>query len=415
MASLTPSTAGHDPAGKPASTLAAWLAVLSVAIGAFALVTTEFLPVGLLPAIAADLGITDGQAGLMVTMPGILAAFAAPAVTVAAGRLDRRYVLLGFMTLLFISNIAVAFADSFLALLIGRLLLGIGVGGFWVIGVAVGPRLMPWAAVRATSLIFAGVSLGTVAGVPAGSLVGELMGWRTAFQAAAGIAVLVFAAQFFFLPQLPTAKATRMRDLPVLIKVPKARIGLIATLLLFTGQFAAYTYISPFLIDISGISIGNVTALLLVYGLTGFIGNIGGGWVAARDVRLGLIGTSALLGLAILSLPLFGADKIAASVTVAVWGLAFGALPISIQTWMFRAAPEELETGAAIFVSAAQVALAGGALVGGLFVDHLGVPSAMWLGAVLFFANVLLIATFGRGPMVVPSLAQQGRIKQPAE
>ena len=162
MASLEGKRYGDPVTEKPASTLSAWLAVLSVAIGAFALVTTEFLPVGLLPAIARDLGITDGQAGLMVTMPGLLAALAAPAVTVGAGRLDRRYVLLGLITLLLISNLAVAFSDSFITLLIGRLLLGIGVGGFWVIGVAVGPRLMPWAAVRATSLVFAGVSLGTV-------------------------------------------------------------------------------------------------------------------------------------------------------------------------------------------------------------------------------------------------------------
>lgn len=407
MASLEGKRYGDPVTEKPASTLSAWLAVLSVAIGAFALVTTEFLPVGLLPAIAADLGVTDGQAGLMVTMPGLLGALAAPAVTVAAGRLDRRYVLLGLMALLFTSNVAVALSTSFVPLLIGRLLLGIGVGGFWVIGVAVGPRLMPWAAVRATSLIFAGVSLGTVAGVPAGSLVGELMGWRAAFAAAAGIAVLVIVAQWLLVPPLPTARATRIRDLPILFTIPKARLGLVATLLLFTGQFAAYTYISPFLIDVSGISVSTVTLLLLVYGLTGFVGNVAGGWVAGRDVRVALIGTSLLLGLAILSLPAFGESKIAASVIVGIWGLAFGALPISIQTWMFRAAPDALETGAAIFVSMAQVALAGGALVGGLVVDELGVPSTMLLGAAFVLANALLITTFGRGPVAIPVLAEQ--------
>lgn len=407
MASLEGKSYGTAPIEKPASTLSAWLAVLSVSISAFALVTTEFLPVGLLPAIARDLGITDGQAGLMVTMPGLLAAFAAPAVTVGAGKLDRRYVLLGLITLLLISNLAVALADSFVPLLIGRLLLGIGVGGFWVIGVAVGPRLMPWAAVRATSLVFAGVSLGTVAGVPAGSYIGELLGWRTAFFAAAGIAVLVLVAQYLLVPSLPTAKATRIRDLPILMTIPKARLGLIATLLLFTGQFAAYTYISPFLIDVSGISVSSVTLLLLLYGITGFAGNIGGGWVAARDVRLALIGTSLLLGASILALPLLGEDKIAASVIVGIWGIAFGALPISIQTWMFRAAPEALETGAAIFVSTAQVALAGGALLGGLVVDHLGVVTTMVLGGGFVIANAALIATFGRGRVALPILAEQ--------
>jgi predicted MFS family arabinose efflux permease len=152
---------------------------------------------------------------------------------------------------------------------------------------------------------------------------------------------------------------------------------------------------------------GTITLLLLLYGLTGFVGNIGGGWIAGKDVRVALIGTSLLLGLAILALPVFGESQLAATVIVGIWGLAFGALPISIQTWMFRAAPQALETGAAIFVSAAQVALAGGALVGGLVVDSLGVPATMLMGGGFLLANAALIATFGRGPIAFPALAEQ--------
>jgi predicted MFS family arabinose efflux permease len=360
-----------DP--KPA--LATWLAVLSVGTGAFALVTTEFLPVGLLPAMARDLGVTEGQAGLTVTMPGILAAIAAPALTVATGRLDRRIVLWVLMGLLLISNVLVAVAPSFVPLLVGRLLLGFGVGGFWAIGVAIGPKLVPPAyAIKATSLIFAGVSLGTVAGVPAGALIGDLFGWRAAFAAAGVVAIVVLAV----------------------FAVPKARIGLLATLLIFLGQFAAYTYVTPFLVQVTGMNAGGVTTLLLAYGIAGFIGNSTGAWIANRDVGLAVTIAAGLIGATTLALPLWGESQLAATIIVGVWGLAFGALPISIQSWMFRAAPDALESGAALFVAIAQVALASGALVGGLAVDHAGVPSAMILGGGFAVATALLIGLFGR-------------------
>ncbi|MEG2963937.1 MAG: MFS transporter, partial [Janthinobacterium sp.] len=202
------------------TTVAPWLAVLSVGIGAFALVTSEFLPVGLLPAMAAELDISKGQAGLMITTPGIVAAFAAIFVTVGSGRLDRRIVLLALTALLIASNLLVALAPSYGAILLGRAMLGVGVGGFWAIGSAIGPRLVsPQHASRAMSIIFAGVSLGTVAGVPAGALVGELVGWRVAFGAASAIAVLVFIGQLLLLPRLPPTQAIRLRQLPMIFGI----------------------------------------------------------------------------------------------------------------------------------------------------------------------------------------------------
>lgn len=397
---MSPNTSAAElspDAPPPRSGLPAWLAVMSVGIGAFALVTTEFLPVGLLPQIAAELRISEGQAGMMVTIPGVIAAFAALFVTVGVGRADRRHVLLGLMGLLLLSNVIVALAPSFYWILAGRALLGVGVGGFWAIGVAVGPRLVaPAAAARATSIIFAGISLGTVAGVPAGALIGELVGWRVAFGVAGALTVLVVATQIFLLPALPTAKPIRMRDLPLLLRVPKARLGLVATVLMFIGQFAAYTYITPFLTQVSGMNAKQVSALLLAYGVAGFIGNIAGGWAVEKDVRAALVGTSLVLGLSALAMPLFGADPAAATAVVVVWGLAFGAMPISIQSWMFRAAPDAMEGGGAMFVATAQIALAGGALVGGAAVDHLGVGSAMVTGGAFAVATAVLVWHFGR-------------------
>jgi predicted MFS family arabinose efflux permease len=374
-------------------TRAAWLAVLSVAVGSFALVTTEFLPVGLLPSIAAELGVTEGIAGMMVTIPGLVAAFAAILVTIGVGKTDRRYVIWGLTGTLVVSNLIVALSHSFPLVLFGRALLGIGVGGFWAIGGALGNRLVPSAhATRATSIIFAGISLGTVAGVPAGALIGELVGWRMAFHAAGAVAVLVLLTQMWLLPSLPTTQALTFGQLPALLRVKKARLGMLATLLIFIGQFAAYTYVTPFLSQIAGLNAKTISALLLTYGAAGFVGNIIGGWAVAKSVRNSLIATGVVMGLSAAAMPFFGTTAWGATAMIVIWGLAFGMMPISVQTWMFRAAPDAMESGGAVFVSTAQISLASGALVGGVAVDYMGVSSAMVVGGLFALAMAVVIA-----------------------
>ncbi len=380
-----------------APTVRHWLAAGSVGTAAFALVTAEFLPVGLLPAMAADIGISEGQAGLMVTMAGVLGALAAPSVTVGAGRLDRRNVLMVLVGLLVASNLIVALSTSYPLVLLGRLLLGIGVGGFWCIGVAIGPRVMPEpTGTRGTAIIFAGSSLGTVAGVPAGTFIGDVLGWRAAFAAAAGIGVAVLVAQALLLPALPPQRAIRWRDLPALLHVPKARIGLLAAFFMFGGQFFADTYIAPYLVQITGLGSGMVTGLLLAYGTAGFFGNVAGSWVAGKDARTAVAATALVLGASALALAAFGAIPMAAIAIIVVWGLAFGALPIATQTFMFRAASEALETGAALLVSLIQVAIALGATVGGLTVDGLGLVSPMVAGGIVMMLGAPVIAMLGR-------------------
>jgi predicted MFS family arabinose efflux permease len=370
--------------------------VLSVATGAFALVTTEFLPVGLLPAIAAELGVTEGVAGMLVTVPGIVAALAAVLVTVGVGKTDRRYVIWGLTATMVLSNALVALSQSFPLILVGRALLGIGVGGFWAIGPALSTRLVsPEAATRATAVVFAGVSVGTVAGVPAGAFLGELFGWRTAVAAAGAVGLLVLLTQMVLLPKLPPEKAITFRQLPELLRVSKARLGILATVLVFLGQFSAYTYITPFLSQVTHLSATTISSLLLAYGAAGFFGNLIGGALVARSVRTSLIVTGVTLGVAIGALPLMGTNAWTATALVVLWGVGFGMMPISVQTWIFQAAPHAMESGGAVFVSIVQIALASGALVGGMAVDHTGVWGAMALGGTLALAMAALVAVRG--------------------
>jgi predicted MFS family arabinose efflux permease len=372
--------------------LASWAAVASVGVGAFALVTTEFLPVGLLPQIATELGVTEGQAGLMVTTPGVLAAISAPLTIAFAGRFDRRRVLISLLSLLVISNVIVALATNFYLLMFGRVLLGIGVGGFWTIGGSLGPRLrLGNEGARATSLIYSGVSLGTVAGVPAGALLGNLMGWRVAFGFAAAISIAVVAALIFLLPTIKAQQSAGLRHVPEVLRVRKVQVGLAACVLIFIGQFAAYTYITPFLIDVTRIPAATLSVFLLGYGIAGFLGNLFAGWAVGRNQALTLIGTALLIGISVILLINSGTNGLAALVTVLAWGLGFGMLPIAIQTFMFSSAPDKLESVAALFVSIAQLAIAAGALIGGLAVDRFGVSSALWIGGASALATALLI------------------------
>jgi predicted MFS family arabinose efflux permease len=154
------------------SALKSWLAVLAVALGAFVFVTSEFLPIGLLTQISAGLHVSDGIAGLMVTIPGLVATFAAPLMTIGAGRVDRRILMLGLTGLLVASNLTSALASNFAMMLAGRVMFGISVGGFWTIAVTLGSRLVPKPMMtRATAIIAAGISIATVLGVPAGTLI----------------------------------------------------------------------------------------------------------------------------------------------------------------------------------------------------------------------------------------------------
>jgi len=382
-------------AGNAAAPAASWTAVGAISVGAFALVSSEFLPVGLLPQIARELHISTGQAGLMVTVPGFAAAIAAPLTLAFAGRLDRRHVLCALLVLLALANLTVTLAGSFAMVLLGRTLLGVAIGGFWTVGGSLGPRLRPDAAAKASSLIFAGVSVGTVAGVPLGTLLGNLLGWRMAFAGATTVAVAVLGLLLLALPPVPAQGSRSLASVPALLVLPKIRIGMAAVLLMFAGQFASYTYIAPYLLGHKGLAAALIGPILFGYGAAGLAGNLLGGWAAGRSVRGALAATAALMGGAVLLLLVSG-PGLPALAPVLLWGLAFGMLPIAMQSWLFSAAPDRLEAVSALFTFSGQAAIGIGALLGGLVADRVGLTGAMGLGAAAGLLTLLLVALTGR-------------------
>ena len=385
--------------GQQDNQLRGWLAVASLAFGTFTMVTSEYLPIGLLPIIARDLHASDGAAGLMVTIPGLAAAAAAPMLVVASGTLDRRYLLWLLTGLLVISNLIVACAASLSIVLLGRFLLGVCVGGFWGFGAALAGRLVvPGSGGRAMTIVFTGISIGTVLGMPAGTLLGHASGWRIAFLAAAGLSAVVLAAQVLLLPRLPAPQPSRLRHLVAVFSIPQARVGLVCVVLVILGHFMAYTYITPFLVQRAGAPSAIVSLVLLAYGTAGFLGNLVAGALVQRNVRTVLAAFALLLGGALIVLSSAGSERIPAAALVVLWGFAFGGLPICLQTWMFRAAPELMLSTSAVFVSIFQLALAGGALFGGVVVDSYGLTTTMALGGVTALAAAIVICGFGRIP-----------------
>ncbi|MEV4350107.1 MFS transporter [Actinoplanes sp. NPDC049596] len=372
---------------------AGWSAVAPVAAASFTLVLSEFIAVAVLPSIASGLGVTDGDAGLAVVLPGLVAAIAAPGAVLVAGRLDRRTLLCGLTVLLALSNILAGLAPTFPVLLIARALLGVAVGAFWTIGVAVGPRLVrPERVATATALITAGISAATVVSLPVGSVLAQHWGWRWALLLAGGLAVVVTGWQALTLPAMPaTESAPGWSALTSVLRSRRDQAGIAVAALLFFAHFGAYTFITPYLTGTAHFSPTAVSALLLGFGAAGLIGNFAAGAAVGRALAATL-GALALILAGSISLLIAVADvPLGVAALVLLWGLSWGGIPLVVQTYMMggRAA----EGGLALFVSTTQLSLAAGSAVGGQIVDRWGLGPDYVTFAVPALIAMVLTAT----------------------
>ncbi len=382
------------PSPPEPTTTAGWTAVSSVAAASFTLILSQFIVIAVLPDVVRQFGVSAGAAGLTVVLPGLLAAVAAPALAMVFGSMDRRVVLWGITGIVALSDLLAALAPSFALVMVARLLLGAAIGAFWTMGAGVGPRLVPAARVtRATSLIMAGISAGTVVSLPAGNLVAQHWGWRPALFGAGVLSVLVLLLQFRVLPRMPAGPPLRPRGVLALLHRPQARIGLVLAALLFFGHFGAYTFVSSYLAERAGFSASTVAVLLLLYGIAGFAGNFTAGAAVDRSLPVTLGTAAAVLALSVFALGQWHAQPLVI-VALCAWGFGFGAVPLSLQTTMMRG--EAAEGGLALFVTVSQLSLAAGSFVGGLVVDHAGVATAYLIFALPAAAAVFVAATGAR-------------------
>ncbi|MFI7006286.1 MFS transporter [Streptomyces sp. NPDC050145] len=391
----TSSVSTHTPGGSRSSTAgtprAGWPAVVAVTLGIFSIVTTEILPIGLLTEIGAGFTVSDGAAGLTMTMPGFLAAVAAPAVTVATARVDRRLMLCALTGLLALANFLAAAAPAYWLVLVSRVLVGVVIGGFWSIGVGLAERLVAPASVgRATAVIFSAVPLGSVLGVPAGTFIGEVAGWRTAFVVMGGLTLGVLLMLLLFLPPLPARRVTRPGVLRGALRGAGTRGALLLTFLVVLAHFGAYTYVTPFLEQVTGAGPARITVFLLVYGVAGIAGNFAGGVLVGRRPRAAFGLAAGAIAAATLLLPVLGRGSSGAVALLIVWGVGYGAVPVCSQTWFARANPGAPEVASVLFTASFQATISMGALVGGSVLDRTSPSTVMVLGGVT--ASLMVVA-----------------------
>lgn len=356
-----------------APTATAWAAVVSLMLGAFSQVTAEFLPASLLTPIAADLGVSVGAAGQVVTATSLVGIIAGLATAIVTRAMDRRVVLWSLTVLLIISNLLSATAGNLTILLFARALLGISLSGFWAMATATAMRLVPADALpRAIALIFSGVSIATVSAAPIGAYLGDLWGWRNVFLLAAVVGAVVLVFQMLTLPRLPPLTSPDVRTLFVLMRRPGVRLVMIAIAVCISGHFAGFTYVRHFLEQVPKLPVTAISLVLLAYGVGGFFGNFAGGALVARSAKVAIVTGSAAIAVLALVLLVFGSSGLVSAIAVGLWGFAFGVLPVGFQTWMVRVASDEAESAGGLLVSAFQVAITVGAVVGGILVDGFG-------------------------------------------
>lgn len=371
----------HNPGPNwPAAT---WLALVSLTLGSLAVVSSELLPMGVLTPLARDLEVSEGVAGQTVTLTAIFAGLAAPTIALIIGHTDRKYVMLAVTGLVVISNLLAALSWGFWGLLGARVILGLAIGGFFALAGATIARLVPMASFgRAMGVVFVGISLATVIAPPLGALISDVWGWRAAFFAAACVGFIAVALQSAFLPAVPATAATSPSVLAGLVRRPAVRIGLIAGLLLVGGHFAGFTFLRPWLELGAGFDGRELALVLLLHGIANVLGSALAGMIADRRLKAGFVGSGLLLGVSTGGLALLGASLFSTLFFAAMWGLAFGAAPVLIQTWMGRAAPDQLEAIGGLFLGVLQFSIALGAIAGGSALDLLGVraPLAITVG-----------------------------------
>lgn len=385
-------------AASPAQTVPVarhpWWAVFAIGLATFAVVTTEMLPVGLLTPIADDLGASTGTAGLMISLPALLAALFAPLVVIVAGSIDRRRILCALLGLLMVANIASALAPGIAWLLAARVLVGFCMGGIWAIAGGLAARLVPAHRIGlATSIIFGGVATASVLGVPLGALIGDALGWRFAFAAMALFSAVILWLHLAVLPALAVAAPVRPAQFVQLLGHRGLQRSLCLTLLLVTGHFTAFTYVRPLLTLQSGVDAAWIGALLFAYGMAGIAGNFIAGPLATRHPRGILLAIACGLLLTPLLLLWVGNSPSGGAAVLLLWGLAYGGVSVGLMSWMMKAVPHAVEIATALYVGVFNIGIALGAWAGGRLLDGIGLHANLWAAAVLAASALLAAAS----------------------
>ncbi|QIO89961.1 MFS transporter [Stenotrophomonas rhizophila] len=379
------------------------LALLALTLGAYAIGTTEFVIVGLIPTIAADLGVSLPSAGLLVSLYALGVAIGAPVLTALAGRVPRKTLLVALMVLFTLGNVIAWMAPGYGSLIVARVLTGLAHGVFFSIGSIIATSVVPKEkAASAIAIMFTGLTVALVTGVPLGTFIGQHLGWRATFLAVAALGVIALIGSLLFVPRnlQRSAPATFGQQLSVLAQ-PRLLLVYAITALGYGGTFLSFTYLASILQDVTGFSANAVSGVLLVYGVSVAIGNLWGGRLADRRGPIPALKLIFALLAAVLFMLTFTAYNtwLVLLTVLALGAVAFGNVP-GLQVYVVkqaqRFAPQAADVASGLNIAAFNVGIALGASLGGLVVDHIGLMHTPWLGALVVMGAFGLTALSGR-------------------
>jgi DHA1 family inner membrane transport protein len=378
------------------------LALWALTLSAFAIGTTEFVIVGLIPTIAASLGVSVPSAGLLVSLYALGVAIGAPVLTALTGRVPRKQLLLGLMALFTLGNLLAWMAPGYATLMAARVLTGLAHGVFFSIGSTIATGLVPkQKAASAIALMFSGLTVALVTGVPLGTFIGQNFGWQSTFLAVSLLGVIAIAGSALLVPaDIAGSKPSSLRTQLAVLRKPRLLLVYAITTLGYGGSFTAFTYLAPILQEVSGFAASSVSLVMLVYGVSVAAGNIWGGRLADRKGPIRALQiVFALLAAVLLALAFTAPHKLLVLATVLAWGaVAFGNVP-GLQVYVVRRAerdaPQAVDVASGLNIAAFNVGIALGAWGGGLIVTRLGLMATPWIGALVVLGALALTTLAG--------------------
>ncbi|CAH0289257.1 Inner membrane transport protein YdhP [Pseudomonas sp. Bi70] len=382
--------------------------LVALAIGAFGIGVTEFAPMGMLPGIASDLGVSIPAAGLLVSAYAIGVLIGAPLMTLTTGRIPRRYLLIGLMAIFTLGNLMSALATDYTSLLIARVVTSLNHGAFFGVGSVVAASLVaPDKRAGAVAAMFMGLTLATIGGVPLAAWFGELLGWRTAFWGIAGLGVITMLALWFALPNVELPKGDgALAEIRVLGRGP-VLAALALTVVGSSAMFTVFTYIAPILSTQTHASTGFITAMLVLYGVGLTLGNMWGGKAADRSIDRTLIASLSALILVLLAFTVLMRWPLPAAVAILIWGIASFAIVPPLQMRVMEAAKDAPNLASAVNIGAFNFGNAIGAALGGAVISAgLGYPAISLAGAAMAALGLLMVLGFAwRARAVAPAVS----------
>ncbi|EPE4186115.1 TPA: MFS transporter [Yersinia enterocolitica] len=379
------------------------LALLALTISAFAIGTTEFVIVGLVPTIAEQLGVSVPSAGLLVSIYALGVAIGAPVLTALTGRIPRKLLLIGLMVLFTLGNLLAWQSPGYESLVVARLLTGLAHGVFFSIGSTIATSLVPKEkAASAIAIMFGGLTVALVTGVPLGTFIGQHFGWRETFLAVSLIGVVAIIASAILVPNnIPNKASASIKQQLQVLTHPRLLLIYGITALGYGGFFTMFTFLAPVMQELAGFSAAAVSWILLAYGISVAIGNIWGGELADRHGAVPALSFifTALAGL--LFVFQFSANhSVAALITLLIMGVfAFGNVP-GLQVYVVQKAeeytPHAVDVASGLNIAAFNVGIALGSILGGQAVTRVGLAQTPWIGGIIVVAALLLVRLSGK-------------------